>query len=663
MIDPKTKLPGPITKIKLAPENASHSNVARLYLAFPRTKERSGYFGNYIPGVGTPFKEIGEMTESDEGKAFAKGGQARIIWGILQVINAIHRTISGGDDPLYEPDEAGRLARIYDNAVGREQVQDTPSQRQRFMTHQDWFAPHIEKLRAAMVRQPKPHIPSLTLSVFGFSRGAAEAVAFCQLFADLLKPATGQDQTFAGIPASINFLGVFDTVATVGSSASVAQTTVMPGAFFDGHWSWAGELLKPLAPCVKAGLHCIATHEQRMNFPVTRLEGNITEMYFPGVHSDVGGGYGPGEQGKGRGSQAALLSQIPLAHMFKTARLHGVPLIPFSELESTIQDDFQVNQQLASAWEAYTAQLGTEGGLLKKHMQLYYRWRAARLTSLNTTASFRASSAQEQQDLGDSNRMLAGDLDALRTRQARDSGDDGQAFRTQDLQRINHWQFYRAQNRTPLDSWENWALVIFDRPRPLPPEVMRFFDDYVHDSIAGFYMAGEVTEYDKRARIAALRQEKPEKLNRFYKRVYDLNRQTEAAQAKQNNGEPLTPEEDALVKEAESGTPYPIRTDADSADMRSPMITTQTATRREGGGYILRRGYYPQSGFFRKSVHENDLERQPLSRNTKKQAPEEAPCELVWSDNLREDIAQARREENIYLVQQAIRADKSRAVA
>lgn len=642
VIDQGTKVPVNIEKIPLRPEDASHSNIARLFLAYPSDKQQSGYHPNYIPGVGTPFKEIGELTESDEGKAFAKGGQARIIWGLLQVLNAVHRTVLGGS-LLYESDEAGRLACAYDNDVGHKKASNPISGRERSMTHSDWFAPHIEKLKAAMTAQPKPHIPSLTLSVFGFSRGAAEAVAFCQLFADLLKSGSA----FAGIPASINFLGVFDTVATVGSSASVAQTTIMPGVIFDGYWSWAGELLKPLPSCVKAGLHCIAAHEQRMNFPVTRLDGNIKEMYFPGVHSDVGGGYGPGEQGKGRGAQAALLSQIPLAHMFREARLKGVPLIPFSELELRDQDDFQVNQQLASAWEAYTTELAGEGDLLSKHMQLYYRWRAARLKTLESIASFKAASAQEQEDLASYNRLLAGDIEALQARKAYSPTDEGQPFRAQDNQRMNHWQYYRAQNHTPLDDWEKWALGIFNQPKPLPPDVMRFFDDYVHDSLAGFYMAGEVTEYDKRAKIAQLKLQKPEKIKGFYKRVIDLNVKTEAALAKKKSGEQLTPEEDALVKEAQFGTPYPVRTDADSADMRSAMITTQTYTRREGGGYILRRGYYPQSGFFRKSVHENELQRVPsVSVDA-----QEGPYELVWSDNLREDIAQAKQDEVTYLAE------------
>ncbi|WP_244198932.1 T6SS phospholipase effector Tle1-like catalytic domain-containing protein [Janthinobacterium svalbardensis] len=646
VLDPKTKKPTSINNVVVDASDASHSNVARLFSSFSSDKRSAGYFRYYIPGVGTPFKEIGELTESDEGKAFAAGGQSRIIWGLLQVVNSLHAIIDAKGNPLYKDDQAGEFARTYDNAVGRKKVAHPSTGRERFMTHSEWFAEHIEKLRAAMAAQPRPYIPSLTLSVFGFSRGAAEAVAFCQLFADLLTPGEGKVQKFAGIPVIIDFLGVFDTVATVGSSGSVAQTTIAPGAMFDGHWAWANELLKPLPPCVQAGLHCIAAHEQRMNFPVTRLKGNIEEVYFPGVHSDVGGGYGPGEQGKGRGGQAALLSQIPLAHMFKEARLKGVPLRPFSELEATVQVDFQVSQELARAWEAYTAELNKQGDLLSKHMELYYRWRAVRVKTLEATTSFKAANAQEREDLGSYNRLLAGDLEALRVRKAFRHGDEGQPFSARDSQRMNHWQYFRAQNHTSLDKWEEFALDIFDHPKPLPPEVMRFFDDYVHDSLAGFYMAGEVTEYDKRARIASFANKPPKE--GFYKRAYELSRKTEAAQLKQKNGEALTPEEEALVKEAQYGTPYPIRTDADSADMRSRLITTQTYTRREGGGYILRRGYSPQSGFFRKSVHEKELQRMPTAGIKAKEAPEE----FVWSDNLIQDIAQAKADEEMYLAQQ-----------
>jgi hypothetical protein len=394
--DPKTKEPTPIGRKPLRPDECSHSNVVRLFRAFPADRQSDGYFRNYIPGVGTEFNEIGEPTESSEGKAFAKGGEPRIIWAIFQTMNAVHLTVHEGRTSLFESAEAGELAQAYGREVGRSEQHGPGKGPTTIITHKKWFAPHIAKLRAALAAKPKPTIPSLTISVFGFSRGAAQAAAFCHMFDELL-----EGGKLAGIPARINFLGVFDTVATVGGSASMARTLPVPDAIFDGHWDWASRVLKPLPGCVEAGAHYISAHELRMNFPVTRLQGNITEVYFPGVHSDVGGGYAPGEQGKGRGKQAALLSQIPLLHMYKAARLAGVPLKPFSELESLKKNDFEVDVDLASAWKAYTAELGTDGGILKKHMQLFYRWRAARLNTLETTASFKAASTQDRQDMPD----------------------------------------------------------------------------------------------------------------------------------------------------------------------------------------------------------------------------------------------------------------------
>ncbi len=651
----KTKVPAVLPSKQLKPEECSHSNVARLFRVFPANKQTSGYFRYYIQGVGTRFKDIGELTETQEGKAFAKGGQSRIVWGLLQVLNALHSTIDEKKLPLYKDAEAGQLAQSYEHAVGQAEKKGNTEDQRQLLTHRDWFSTHIDKLKAALAIRPKPSIPSLTVSVFGFSRGAAEAAAFCHLFGDLL-----EGGKFAGIAARINFLGVFDTVATVGGSASIGKSLALPDAIFDGHWAWAKHILKPLPGCVEAGLHCIAAHEQRMNFPVTQLRGSIEEIYFPGVHSDVGGGYAPGEQGKGRGSQSALLSQIPLLHMFKAARLAGVPLIPYSELEATIQDDFQVSDDLKSSWEAYTAALGQNGGKLIKHMELSYRWRAARrLNALEATASFKAASGQDQQDLRDANRMLEGDLKALGFRRTASPGpnSDNDQFLQLDQENTNLWHFAQARNRTGLEPWEKDALAIFTSPEPLPAGVMRFFDDYVHDSLAGFYMAGPVTEYDKLVHVAGVRSMKnPENLKGFNKRVFDITKQTEDAQAKKKNGEPLSRQEETLVSQAEHGTPFPIMKDSDSADMRSSLIRTQTDTRREGGGYILRRGYYPRSGFwffFRRSINEKDLQSRPVSYIAPKgKALDDVTVELVWSDNLLGDIANARVQEQVRLADQ-----------
>lgn len=627
----------------------SHSNVARLYRAFPDDKREIGMHGYYIQGVGTPFPEVEEPTESAEGKAFAKGGQVRIIWGLLQVLNAVHATVAGQAAVLYSDKVLGELALAYGREVG--QRRDVTDPESPVVTHRDWFEPHLVKLRAVLDAKPKPHIPSVDVSVFGFSRGGAEAVAFCHLFGQLL-----QGNELVGIKANVRFLGVFDVVASVGGSASVAQTLPMPGALFDGHWAWANYVDKPVPSCVLNGVHLIAAHEMRMNFPVTRQVGSkMQEFLYPGAHSDVGGGYAPFDQGKAREGQAGLLSQIPLAHMYLAARQAGVPLLPYSEMQSEARGDFDIDPKLASAWQAYVAALDGEGDKLTMHMALFYRWRAMRLNTLESTTSFQESSVQDQEDLASANTLLKGDLEALRHRRThrRSMHDENPArpeFGGEYRYKMNQWHRIRANSHTSLDKWEEMALRHFDECLPLPDEAARFFDDYVHDSFASFYMVGEVTEFDKRTRVTAVMKQNRDDLNDFEKKIYDRTRQAREALRKKEAGETMTPEEDALAKEAEYGTPYPVMRDDESGDMFASfgdrVVRTQTDTRREGGGYILRRGYYPHSGFiFRRSVHEEELMRMPDRSAAQVAGDKDAVLVYEWSDNPRKDIAQARADE------------------
>ena len=307
--------------------------------------------------------------------------------------------------------------------------------------------------------------------------------------------------------------------------------------------------------------------------------------------------------------------------MYLAARKAGVPLLPYSEMQGEVRADFEIDANLARAWTAYTNALDKQGDKLTQHMGLFYRWRAMRLNTLEATASFQASSAQDQEDLSSANMLLKGDLEGLRHRRdskssALDHDPTRPAFGGDYRYRMNQWHMIRANNRTPLDQWEKMALAYFDDPRPLPDEVARFFDDYVHDSFASFYLVGEVTEYDKRARVKAVMKEDRKKLNGFEKKIYDHTMHAREALRKKEAGEAMTPEEAALAQEAEYGTPYPVMRDEESGDMfvnfTDKAVRTQTATRREGGGYILRRDYYPHSGFiFRSSMHEDELMRMP----------------------------------------------------
>ncbi|PAM78477.1 hypothetical protein CES87_31185 [Pseudomonas sp. ERMR1:02] len=53
------------------------SNIAKLFHASIQGNKAkdNGYFPYYMPGVGTPFPEIGELDYSEKGLTFARGGR------------------------------------------------------------------------------------------------------------------------------------------------------------------------------------------------------------------------------------------------------------------------------------------------------------------------------------------------------------------------------------------------------------------------------------------------------------------------------------------------------------------------------------------------------------------------------------------------------------
>lgn len=139
------------------------------------------------------------------------------------------------------------------------------------------------------------------VDVVGFSRGAALAVHFANKVGEQTALAGGQ-------PPTVRFLGVWDIVGSFD----------VPG----GDINVGFDLKTP--PTAQHIRHCMALDERRLFFPPTRLtgsrlneEGRLMEVWFRGVHSDVGGG-----------DTALGLSSIALNFMFTQATMAGLPLDP-----------------------------------------------------------------------------------------------------------------------------------------------------------------------------------------------------------------------------------------------------------------------------------------------------------------------------------------------
>jgi uncharacterized protein (DUF2235 family) len=131
------------------------------------------------------------------------------------------------------------------------------------------------------------------VDIIGFSRGAALAIDFAN---HVCKKIPG---------ANVRFVGVFDIVAQFGA----------PGRFVNLGF----DLDCPDVNCY----HAMAIDENRAFFPLTRLAtsgrtfAKLREVWFRGVHSDIGGG------NANRG-----LNWIALDWMFENALRHDLPIDP-----------------------------------------------------------------------------------------------------------------------------------------------------------------------------------------------------------------------------------------------------------------------------------------------------------------------------------------------
>jgi len=323
----------------------STSNVARLYhasIGADSGTEQSwantnGFYAYYMQGVGTEFKEIGEFEPRDLGLIGAVGGENRINWGITRLLDAVGRACG---EPRLKPSDAFELVQKMGTSFTEEMLGATLIKSGDSRRREALQAPLLalqKKVDHVHARKTKPRIIGLRLYVYGFSRGAAEARAFATWLESLTQVEVEGETCylFAGLPICIAFLGLFDTVAATGMAYA------MP--FAEGHMAWADDSMrlpdseKFLERCV----HLVAAHEQRACFPVDSIRrkndpdapscpstyrANTVEYLYPGMHSDVGGAYPPGDQGKSLGGPQDVMSQIPLQHMYAEAYAVGAPL-------------------------------------------------------------------------------------------------------------------------------------------------------------------------------------------------------------------------------------------------------------------------------------------------------------------------------------------------
>ena len=500
------------------------SNVVRLYYTYTEGKMQATdkFYGIYIPGVGTPFDRV-QDAGGLLGKALGAMGERRILWGLLQVFNTISDYLTGRSFL----DDGAALAKVL-------LLEDMlPAERK------EVYQGLQTQLMARIAGNFKPQLEGVVLDVFGFSRGAAQVRVWANWLYGLCEQQGPDPRTarylLAGVPVQIRFMGIFDTVASVGPSGMVAGSVLE----FDGHHAWANQQLQ-IHPAVTHCEHYVAAHEVRASFPCdsVRVEAgyapHVRESIYPGAHSDVGGGgYTKTSQGKRDG-----LARIPGMAMYNAALSWGVPLRRLALLKSDFPNDFNnliPSDDAVAAYQAYLQATGVTGGSLEQqhraHWAWYLRYRFQAAAAYDARSFVRTASPQARKSLFKTQHDLAQALSrtavAARAVQALNAPRPGATTPMHTpsealvLRMVNTNQLFAAPaaDQAPIEfaklrqrlQRDGGMLLRDEHPEldvaalmeclgapemrtALPAAVMAFFDLYVHDSVASFADDG-IDEY------------------------------------------------------------------------------------------------------------------------------------------------------------------------
>ncbi|AXE30585.1 hypothetical protein DK842_12130 [Chromobacterium phragmitis] len=544
-----------------------HSNIVTLYES-TRADNENYHFTYYMQGVGTVFKEIGEDEPNDKGLSLAQGGQSRLSYAYYQLCNAIH--VSLQKTPLFKGGDFKKELSVSSN--------NNPNS-----PDFNCLQAVQQKLAAAIgLNKNTPKIQIINVAVFGFSRGAAEARVFCRWLEKSCKQ-DGDTWLFAGcVPIRLQFLGIFDTVASVGLAHSTPTAGREPGrsasGVIDGQMGWATPDMLKVTSFTKNCRHYVAAHEVRYSFPLTSIRhedggmpSGAIEVVYPGSHSDVGGGYGPGDQGKAAGHRRKLLSQIPLLNMYRDAKNLGVPLYDLKTLEIKFPDvfkDYSCDPILIKRFSSYMKWAGSGGSLVEEklyhHLKKYWYWRVA------TSPQFMQQDCMQQLSKGTTQRSPRADKQDL---------EDMRASEQDWLGDLNG-----SQDGETGEAADLLKLRLQAGKLSVPKDVHDFLDQHVHDSHASFYMIGPTTAWQRQQRVANIRSK--------------LKRPTISASGLNNQG--LSPFEQKAMSSAPGdatdpakidASNFPVVSDKDYADLvksdgfAGTVAGAMTNTRREVGGH------------------------------------------------------------------------------
>lgn len=603
----------------------NQSNVARLYDCFPGQSvagvlpadsdwatspdEYKHFFRVYVPGVASPFeavKDTGKGKDLKMGAGFGARGEDRIKWALIQAINNVHRYFH--NSPLLSPEEtfsamAGlELTKWQRSQMRSRHLRTYGESENQGKDTKAVFEELLKRLHSQVsVHWPDPatcqpkkkdpaHVLTIFISMFGFSRGAAQARAFanwlkslCELDARL--SGRGHALSLGGFKVQFDFLGLFDTVASVGIANTMGDSALL--GRFDGHGAWADAEDSLRIPEGLRCLHLVSAHEVRRSFPVDSISigqstpANGEEMIFPGVHSDLGSGYCPKEQGRGVDDLGSdMLARVPLLYMYREARLAGVPL-KLDLAPPKVKDKFKIAASTIKALNDYLATCAVTSGTLTDIMREQGKnqilWHLARRvngpTPLEKTESYKRATNFDKNDLHSANLEFEEEIKEFEEWCA----GKGKGFKPQ-KQKPGFGNDYEHE-------WEEIATWWKTAP-PLSEAALNFFDNYVHDSHAWFKLDDEYPDNEPELQEKLIQWEQ-KRLNALAERegMRASNGRSHGESSNAVHSDGLTPDQRGAAQEYAQTKQTPIMLTSGRESKKFLLLTLR-------GGYLRFRKVY-----------------------------------------------------------------------
>ena len=270
-------------------------------------------------------------------------------------------------------------------------------------------------------------------------------------------------------------------------------TNLMDNGVLRGHQSWADDNME-IHPAIEQCVHYVAAHEVRACFPLDSVRvkssypPNATEVMYPGAHSDVGGGYAPGDLGVSPRPQDSI-SIVPGLRMYQEARKSGVPLKAWPELEEPVQRSLTPAPEVVADFNDYHRNARVPEAAVeamhRAHMGLYFSFRFKIRGEFIHRSPFKTAPSTDQGYLARTQAAFMERLASMRGGNPLDAKfDPGVAA-------VHHRRVVTATGAAPGVA-DRHLLEVAERINVLDvsPAIERFCERYIHDSMAGFIGMG-----------------------------------------------------------------------------------------------------------------------------------------------------------------------------